>query len=318
MGTIYRHIDNVPTAKARALTVGSFDGVHRGHRALIRRVVDEGERRGISPLLLTFDPHPRCVISPERPARLLLTPEEELDELQRVYTGDILVLKFDQAMMNLTAEDFVGDILFRRLNAQVLVAGENHAVGRGRKGDVGKLGEIGKNLGFELVVVPPVMHTGKVVSSSAIRNCIEAGQIAEANELWDSRYALTGTVVRGIGLGKKIGFPTANLKVDARKILPLEGVYATEVEVAGDSHTGMLFVGKNHMDPHAAFSVEAFIFNFCADIYGARLRYIPLWFLRPNRWITDIAGLTRQLAEDREKIENRLSHKEKKSVHENA
>ncbi len=314
MPHLYRDINLLPASRGRVVTLGSFDGLHLGHRALLKKLAEVASARSLDPLVVTFDPHPRSVISPDNHPQLLLTPEEETTMLGKVTPADTLVLPFNKAMQNMTAEEFVTRLLLEKMNMKALVAGENHAIGHNREGNTAALREMGSRYNFTLTTLAPVTCGGTIVSSSAIRRLIAEGDLPKANSLLGDRYRLSGEVIRGIGLGRKLGYPTANINYDKRKALPREGIYATHIDVAGVRYGGMLFVGRNHMDPAGSFSVEGNIFDFDADIYGDHITYLPVSLVRENRIISTREELIRQMAQDKEMVTAIIQQKEKSSV----
>lgn len=314
MGVVYYNIDEVPQAEARAITVGNFDGFHRGHRAIIDGTLQSAERLNARPMLLTFRPHPRFVIDPESAPQLILTPEEELETLRQVFPGEILLMAFDETVRNMTEREFIQSILIDRLSLTALISGETNTLGKDRTGDRPRLEELSGLMGYEFVVIKPVTIDGKALSSTVIRAHIASGELGMANRLLETPYRITGEVIRGMGLGRKLGYPTANLEFNQFKALPKEGVYAATVIVDDVSFGCMMFVGKNHLNPEEAFSVEAHILEFDRDIYGEVITYLPFEFVRENRRIKTNEELIQQIDKDKIAIERILKKKETSSV----
>lgn len=313
MGQVYREISEMPEGVKRAVTVGNFDGFHRGHRAILDTLIQAAQAKDLQPLLLTFNPHPRSVIRPDLQLKMILTPEEEIQTLQEVFSGDILVLTFDENIRELSADSFVREVLIRTLGMSVLVSGENNTLGKNRQGDVEYLKAHASEVGYEFIITPKIELEGRAVSSSLIRERIASGDISGANQALCRPYRLSGEVIRGLGLGKKLGYPTANLAIDARKVLPGEGIYATRVRVGSESFGGMLFVGKNHMDPKGSYSVEANILEFDRDIYGEVITYEPIAFVRGNQKFDSQQALVEQIEKDKEIILNILKRTKENS-----
>ncbi|HSG98638.1 MAG TPA: riboflavin biosynthesis protein RibF, partial [candidate division Zixibacteria bacterium] len=270
--------------------------------------------RGLQPLLLTFDPHPRSIVRPSQAPRKILTSHEELETLQEAFAGDILVMDFDENVRDMSADRFVRDVLIRTLGMRVLVSGENNTLGKDRQGDAAYLRQHARDHGYEYVVVPAVTDDGETVSSSAIRRYIARGEIEAANRLLLYPYRISGKVIRGLGLGRKLGYPTANIAIHPNKALPREGVYAATVTVGDERFGAMMFVGRNHMDPVESFSVEGNILNFERDIYGERITYWPISFVRENRRFQSQEALIEQIGKDKLVIEEILRKKEPTSV----
>jgi riboflavin kinase / FMN adenylyltransferase len=210
-----------------SLTIGNFDGVHAGHRELIRRVVAYAKRPKWRPSVLTFDPHPSKVLAPERSPHLLTSLDQRLSLMQFEQIEQVLVLPFNREIASLSAEAFVRDILVKLLGVKHVIVGDNFRFGSKQSGDTTLLRELGEKLGFRLDVVGAVVMKDRVVSSSEIRKLIGSGEITLANRMLQRPYGLEGVVVSGQGIGSKQTVPTLNLKTDA-ELLPASGVYVTQ------------------------------------------------------------------------------------------
>ncbi|MFQ5608092.1 MAG: bifunctional riboflavin kinase/FAD synthetase [Candidatus Zixiibacteriota bacterium] len=314
MGAVYYELDEAPHTDSRVISVGNFDGFHVGHKAIIDGVMNSVGPLGAEGLLVTFRPHPRYLIAPESAPQLILTPEEELETLREVFPGDILLMKFDETIRNMSARQFIETILIRRLSLKALVSGENNTIGKDRVGDRDRLRQLSAELGFEFVVVNPVKFDSDVVSSTAIRRFIADGDLPAANRLLETPYRISGEVIRGMGLGRKLGYPTANLEFNQFKALPKEGVYAADVKVNDEVFGCMMFVGRNYLNPEEAFSVEAHILGFDRDIYGDVITYYPFEFVRENLPIRTTDELVEQLGKDKIAIECIMKTKETSGV----
>jgi riboflavin kinase / FMN adenylyltransferase len=284
------------------VTIGTFDGIHLGHQAIFRRVREVSRETGLPAVLITFDPHPRVVVAPDRPPLLLTTIEEKQKFIPCFFDGRVLVLTFDAALMKKTAEEFVREVLIEGVGVKRLIVGYDHALGRNRSGNPAELQRLGEQYGFAVEVVEPVMQGGQAVSSTRIRNGIVAGQYDEAMALLGHEYAIYGTVERGLGLGRKLGYPTANVSHSGTKLLPPEGVYACRVQVQGDEYRGMMFIGWNHFNPEKKITVEANLFAFDRDIYDEEITVYPTQFVRGNRAFDSTESLVRQIGEDKQHI----------------
>ncbi|MEW6050993.1 MAG: bifunctional riboflavin kinase/FAD synthetase [Candidatus Zixiibacteriota bacterium] len=284
------------------VTIGTFDGIHRGHQAIFARVREAGKVTGLESILVTFDPHPRVVVQPERPPRLLTTIEEKEQFIPCFFEGRVLVLAFDQVLMNKSAEQFVKEVLIAGIGVRRLIVGYDHAFGKNRTGNPAELKRLGQEYGFEVEVVEPVMVAGMAVSSSRIRKAFDSGRFDEAVRLLGHDYAIYGTVERGIGLGRKLGYPTANVHHGAAKLLPTEGVYACRVQVEGEEFKGMMFIGRNHFNPAGRITVEANIFDFDRDIYDEEITVYPTRFVRENRVFPSTGDLVQQIEKDKQHI----------------
>jgi riboflavin kinase/FMN adenylyltransferase len=285
--------------RGAVVTIGTFDGIHRGHQEIFRRLRLAASESGLEPVLITFDPHPRSVVSPDNAPHLLTSIEEKQRFVPFFFDGLVLVLHFDAAMMNLAAEDFVKDILIDRVGARKVIVGHDHTFGRNRSGNITRLRELGAELGFEVEVVEPVIQDGSPISSSRIRKALTEGSYAEALKLLGHDYAIYGTVERGIGLGRKLGYPTANVKYSPLKLLPREGVYACWARVGAEEKNGMMFIGTNHFNPAGRVTVEANLFDFDRDIYDEGIIVNPTCFVRENRVFPTTKELVRQIGLDK-------------------
>lgn len=283
-------------------TIGTFDGIHLGHRAILEQVQVEAQKEGLKPVLITFDPHPRVVLTPDNVPLLLTSIEEKEQFIPDYFSGQVLVLKFDDKIRNLTAEEFVKSILVDRIKVKKLIVGYDHALGKNRQGDAQELKRLGQKYGFEVEIVGPVIHDEKPISSSRIRAAMQNGDFGEAVELLGHHYAIYGKVVRGMGLGKKLGFPTANVDYNERKLLPPDGIYACWAKVGQEDLDGMMFIGKNYFRPDGAKSVEANLFDFDQDIYDEGIFVYPTHFIRENRKFNSTEELKAEMKKDKELV----------------
>lgn len=304
-------LDNLTTAQepGSAITVGTFDGIHRGHQEILRQLQVAAGKAGLHPVLVTFDPHPRLVVTPDDAPPLLTTLPEKERFLPDFLDGTALILKFDERLRSLTAGEFVTQILIERLRIRHLVVGYDHAFGKGRGGTIVELRRMGKEQGFGVEVVNPVSVGDTVVSSSEIRRTLQRGDMTRATELLGHPYAICGRVGRGIGLGRKLGYPTANIAYHPRKCLPKAGVYSCRVSVGDGRHEGMMFIGRNQFNPDRPVTVEANIFNFDRDLYDQSVAVYPIAFIRENRRFDSADALARQIDQDKQKV-LRISQKE--------
>jgi riboflavin kinase/FMN adenylyltransferase len=213
--------------KGSVVTIGNFDGVHAGHRLIMRQVVDRAREHGLTPVAVTFDPHPTRVIAPARAPKLLTTPEQRARLMREEGIEQVLVLPFTIELSRLTPEEFAERILSAQLNAKIVLVGANFRFGSKQAGDVSTLSELGERLGFRTEIIPAVECHHRVISSSEIRALVERGSVAAAARLLERPYALEGDVVSGHGIGSKQTVPTLNLSTSA-ELLPATGVYITQ------------------------------------------------------------------------------------------
>ncbi len=285
-----------------ALTIGNFDGVHRGHRALLERVVAKGKELGLGSCVLTFEPHPREFFSSEAasaPARITRL-RDKLELMAGVGIGRVHVERFDRRLASLAAPMFGRDMLVRSLGMRWLLVGRDFRYGKGRAGDFASLGRAGAELGFAVEAMPDVQEENERVSSSAVRAALAAGDLAHAARLLGRAYSISGRVAHGAKLGRGLGCPTANLLL--RRSPPLAGIYVVEVEIeeeGGRKRPGVASVGKRPtVNPVPRPLLEAHLLDFNEDLYGRHLRVTFLEKLRDERKFPDLEQLKRAIARD--------------------
>jgi riboflavin kinase/FMN adenylyltransferase len=286
-------------APGATVTVGTFDGVHLAHRAVLDETVRRATAAGQQSVLVTFEPHPLEVVRPARAPALLSTPLERRAALAETGIGHVLVLAFDAAMAALPPERFVREILMARTQMRELVIGYDHGLGRDRTGDVDSLRAIGEAEGFSVTVVPPVEVDGVRVSSSVIRQAITEGDLGLAARLLGRPYRVSGPVVPGERRGRVLGVPTINLEVPPRKLLPPDGVYAVRVEWRDGVAGGMLNQGPKPTFGDARRTLEAHLFGVARDLYGEWVRIEGVTRLRDVQRFGSPAELVEQLERDR-------------------
>jgi len=280
-----------------AVTIGFFDGVHRGHRYLLQQLEGLAAANGLVPVAVTFDQHPRQVLATDFVPSLLTTQEEKLTLLSGAFKGEVVVLPFTQKLSRLTAKEFMQSVLRDRLNAKLLLMGFNHRFGHGG-GTFDDYMEWGRESGIKVVQAEALAD--EVVSSSRIRKLISLGDIECGNGLLGYPYFLTGRVAEGKQIGRQIGFPTANLSLPEQKLLPACGVYAVRVTMPdGTKRGGMLCVGhRPTLEAHGEVSIEAHIFDFIGNLYGEQLHLELIGKLREERPFASLDDLQKQLMQD--------------------
>jgi len=304
---IWREIShNLP--KGCCLAMGNFDGVHLGHRALIKRVVEEASSLGKEDMVVTFDPHPSQVVSP-CPEKLLTPPRRKEKLMASLGIHHFCYLPFDENIASLSPEDFVHEILWKFFRPHSLSMGFNFTFGRGGQGDCQLLQELGKRLGFKVNVLPPVTVDGVVVSSSAIRKALDEGDILQARRLLGYWPVIEGRVVEGEGRGRDLGFPTANIEIPACQKLPRRGVYAAWARLRDRSYPAAVNIGIcPTFSAGVCPKVEAHLLNFTGEsIYGETVELELRAFLRPERRFPDPTALAHQIAEDCLRVKELLS-----------
>lgn len=277
------------------LTIGNFDGVHRGHLALFERVKIRARTIGGVSVVMTFQPHPIKIMKPEK-APLLITPtQQKLALIAQAAIHTILCLPFDATFAAISAENFVQDILVGKIGVKELVVGYDYTFGHNRTGDIELLRGMGKSLGFQVHVVQPVLMGKRVVSSTSIRELIRAGELAEAKKLLGRDYQICGTVVKGKNRGGRLlGFPTANLEL-VDELTPKEGVYAVKVVIDDRLYNGVTNIGHNPTFGQGPLSIETHILDYSGDLLGQTIRVNFMHRLRAEKTYKGIEELARQI-----------------------
>ncbi|MEZ4793125.1 MAG: bifunctional riboflavin kinase/FAD synthetase [Gelidibacter sp.] len=281
------------------VTMGTFDGVHIGHQKIIKRLVNVGKEKQLKSVVLTFFPHPRMVLQKSPDIKLLNTIEERESILTTFGLDQMVVKTFTKEFANLTAEAFVKTILVDTLNAKYIIIGYDHQFGKDRSANIDDLKLFGKEFGFEVEEISAQDVEDVAVSSTKIRNALQQGDIATANAYLGYPYFLTGMVVKGKGLGKKLGFPTANIHIkEDYKLIPKEGVYIVKGTVRGKNVFGMMNIGTNPTVNGKHQSIEAHFFDFKNDIYNEPIKVELLERLRDEQKFESIELLQAQLKKD--------------------
>jgi riboflavin kinase/FMN adenylyltransferase len=286
---------------APALTVGNFDGVHRGHQALAAAALDQARQRGGTAVALTFDPHPARVIDPSRAVATLMTLDQKAEVMAGLGLDALVVVPFDAERAAQAPEEFTRDVLATALGARAVVVGTAFRFGRGRVGDAGLLARLGGTLGFQVTSLPPVEHDGAPISSTRIRKDLEAGRVEQARVLLGRPFFVDGRVVRGEGRGRTLGIPTANLDV-ANETLPARGVYAGWCRVldppSGPRWPAVVNLGRRPTFGGRDTIVEAHLLDQDLDLYGRRLRLEFAARLRDEQPFAGPEALVEQIRRD--------------------
>lgn len=287
------------TVSGTVVTVGTFDGVHRGHHDVLSRLVARGRASGLPSLLVTFEPHPLEVVNPSAAPPLLTSHDEKLEILATCGLDYVAVVPFTAALASYGAEEFVEEILRSRFRMRELLIGYDHGFGKARAGDASVLRDLGARDGFYVEVVEPVtLPDGRAISSTAIRRAIAGGDLERAAAGLGRRYAVAGTVGRGEQLGRSLGFPTLNLTVPSRKLLPPEGVYVVRAETPRGSFGGMLSLGPRPTFGDTKVSFEVYLMDAEGDFYDAHVRVELVQRLRGIRDFSSPAALVEQMRLD--------------------
>ena len=281
------------------ITIGNFDGVHAGHRQLLRRVVELAREHNLKPAVLTFDPHPTRVVAPERAPRLLTTVEERIELIREQGIEEVMVLPFTEEVARLAPEAFVERIVVGRLHARIVMVGDNFRFGHKQAGNIGTLSELGIRFGFQTHIVDAVRRRGRIVSSSEIRRLIEEGNVALAGRLLERPYALSGNVVSGHGIGSKQTVPTLNLSTPA-EVIPANGVYITRTRdpETGDRWDSLTNVGNRPTFGGDGLSIETFLLSSFEGLTPGRISVEFLRRVRDERKFESAEALKQQIFRD--------------------
>jgi riboflavin kinase/FMN adenylyltransferase len=295
---LIRGLYNLRGRQGCVLTIGAFDGIHLGHQEMIRVLRDRAARYGLPAALLSFEPTPREFFARGTPPARLTRFREKFEALERYGVERFVCLRFDDRMRRLTREEFVQEVLVKALGARHIVVGHDFRFGRDNQGDVACLRALGASLGFEVTEVPPFEIDGERVSSSSIREALSVGDMARAAKLLGRPYRMTGKVIHGGKLGRKLGYPTANLRLQ-RRATPLAGVFAIRVSGAGlKDAPGVANLGTRPVVNGKELLLEAHVFDFSGDLYRKLLHVDFIAYLREERWFANMDALIEQMHRD--------------------
>ena len=294
--------------KSSVITIGTFDGVHVGHQQIIHRLVDTARKNDLQALVLTFFPHPRMVIQNDANIKLINTIDEKAKQLEQLGVDHLVVKEFTKSFSRLTALEYVRDILVNKLKVKHIIVGYDHHFGRNRTANINELKEFGAFYDFEVTEIEPQEVDDVAVSSTKIRSAILEGNILTANKFLGYNFMLTGTVIKGKGLGKTLDFPTANIQIEAAyKLIPKHGVYVVKSQIKGVEVFGMMNIGKNPtVSEGNQTKIEVHFFDFSAKLYGAVLKIELLDHLRSEIKFPNIEALKLQLEKDKVDATNAL------------
>ncbi|ABM62601.1 bifunctional riboflavin kinase/FAD synthetase [Halorhodospira halophila] len=296
---LIRGLHNVRAChRGAAITIGNFDGVHRGHRAMIDRLREEAARRGCPAVVVTFEPHPMERLAPARAPARLTGLREKVRRLGETGVDAVLCLRFDQHLAAVEAEAFAGELLGGRLGAGFVLVGDDFRFGRQRRGDLEMLRRAGEAWGYEVAPMETVTRSGERVSSTRIREAVRAGRFAEAAELLGHPYCIQGRVVHGDAMGRQLGWPTANLRLSPERI-PLDGIYAGWARGGTEQPwPTAISVGIRPTVGGRRTVFEAHLIDFDGDLYGRHLCVEPVVRLRGEAHFDGLDALARQIGED--------------------
>ena len=300
MGVV-KNIETYKISDPAVVTIGTFDGVHIGHQKIIKRLIDTGKQEGLKSVILTFFPHPRMVLQTDSNIKLINTINERHDILDDLGLDYLLIKEFTKEFSRLSAEDFVKQILVDKLHVKKVIIGYDHRFGRNRNANIEDLKRFGIKYGFEVEEISAQDIDAVAVSSTKVRKALIEGDIAKANKYLGYPFTITGTVVKGKGLGRQLDYPTANIQVkETYKLIPKQGAYIVSATINDEKIFGMMNIGVNPTVNGDKESIEVHFFNFNEDIYNKKIQINLLQFIRDEQKFESVEALLKQLAKDRE------------------
>lgn len=302
---IYNHIDEFKAVKNAVVTIGTFDGVHIGHRKIISRIKELAVATGGETVILTFFPHPRMILHPEDESiKLINTINEKAELLEQLGVDHLIITPFSRDFSNQTAEGYIRDVLVNKIGTKTIVIGYDHRFGKDRQGGLQDLLTLAPQYNFEVVEIPEQDINDVAISSTRIRTALLENNINIANECLGYPFFITGKVIRGDQLGRELGYPTANLLIEeSYKLIPADGIFAVKVKVAGKEYTGMAYIGHRPTVNGMTRNIEVNIFDFSAEIYNQQLRMEFLHFVRGDVKFSSLEELVVQLGKDKEDVQ---------------
>jgi riboflavin kinase/FMN adenylyltransferase len=307
----YNSFEDFPSNINTVVTIGTFDGVHLGHQAILNRLTEIAIEKGMESVLLTFDPHPRHVIYPDdQELKLIHTIDEKKAALLKTGLNNLVLHRFTKEFSRTKSINFIRDILVNKLNMKYMVVGFDHHFGKNREGTFENLIELSELYDFNIEKINPQNIDSITISSTKIRKAIMVGDFSIVNSFLSSNFSITGTVVEGNRIGSKIGFPTANVYISNHlKILPRNGVYAIQAFIKDKYHKGMLNLGNRPSIQDDSFSIEVHLFDFNTNIYNEELKIEFIQRIREERQFLNLEELKDQLQKDEISCRKILSSK---------
>ncbi|MDR1226310.1 MAG: bifunctional riboflavin kinase/FAD synthetase [Prevotellaceae bacterium] len=301
---------NTPQASALAVTTGFFDGVHRGHRAVLSKLREVAKLYNVPSCVVTFWPHPRVVLGKDEGLLLLNEPDEKQMLLQQLGIDYLVTIPFTTDFAKLTPNDFFTEYLHNNLITKYLIVGYDHRVGHGASGAWEQMQELSKLLNISPYRVDASIESGREISSTAIRKALQSGQIAQANAMLGYSYMLSGAVIRGKRLGRKIGYPTANISTENKyKLIPQNGIYAVWVTLDNQQYQGMMSIGTNPtIGSSNPKSIEVNILDFDQEIYGKKITVELVDRIRDEKKFNSLEALKAAIDADKVAITKRLQN----------
>jgi riboflavin kinase/FMN adenylyltransferase len=301
---IYHHIDEFTAVKNAVVTIGTFDGVHIGHRKIISGIKELADSIGGETVILTFFPHPRMILHPEDESlKLITTITEKAQLMEQLGVDHLIITPFSRDFSNQTPEGYIRDVLVNKIGTKKIVIGYDHRFGKDRQGGLDDLLKLGPVYGFDVVEIPEQDINEVAISSTRIRNALLSDKIDLANSYLGYPFFITGTVIRGDQLGRQLGYPTANIVVEEKyKLIPADGIFAVTVNVTGNEHKGMAYIGSRPTVNGLTHNIEVNIFDFDQEIYNQPIRMEFHHYVRGDIKFSSLDELKVQLAKDKEDV----------------
>ncbi|MCJ8211936.1 bifunctional riboflavin kinase/FAD synthetase [Mucilaginibacter sp. RS28] len=301
---LYHHINEFEPVKNAVVTIGTFDGVHLGHRKIISRIIELAKDINGESVILTFFPHPRMILHPEdQDLKLITTINEKAELLEALGVDHLIITPFSRDFSNQSAEEYITEMLVKRIGIRKIVIGYDHRFGKDRTGGLQDLQRLGPAYGFDVMEIPEQDIDDVAVSSTRIRKALLEGDIALANSFLGYPFYLTGKVIRGDQIGRQIGYPTANLAIEEQyKLIPSDGIYAVKAQLDNKFFGGMAYIGHRPTINGMTRNIEVNIFDFNREIYNQELKLHFLHFVRHDVKFNSLAELTTQLGKDKEAV----------------
>ena len=295
-----KNIENSNSDTPAILTIGTFDGVHLGHKKIIKKLVESAKRRKMRSCILTFFPHPRNFLSKSNELKMINTIREKKEILNELGVDELIIQEFNNEFSNLSANEFIKHLL-KFCEIKEIIVGFNHKFGKDREAGIDQLKIYGKKYGFDVCEIDAFDINQINISSTKIRNAIGAGEVELCNEYLGYNFSIDGNIVKGRSIGKKIGFPTANIRVEENyKIIPKNGVYFVSCKIKNIQKFGMMNIGFNPTFGNKKLTIEVNIFDFEQDVYGENIRIEFIKFIRNEIKFQNIDELIKQIKIDRE------------------
>ncbi len=298
---IYKSIDKYNESKSSVVTIGTFDGIHKGHQKIFKKVINVSKQSNLSSVVLTFFPHPRIILNKYNDIKMIDTLDEKIEHLEKIGIDNLIIHPFDKKFSLLSADQFIKEYLVEKLKLKHIIIGYDHRFGKGREASVSDLKEYSSDFNFIVDEIDAQEIEKIAISSTKIRNSINQGDLETTKKYLGRFFSLTGKVIKGDGLGKQIDYPTANLLIEEDyKIIPKDGVYYIRTRIDNKLYNGMMNIGHRPTIGNKAKSIEVNLFNFDRDIYDKIISIDVVVKIRDEKKFSSINALKAQLSKDEE------------------